>query len=159
MTVTGLFGLRTAGDLFAKARRDLERFEADPLSVDAAFDFYVSAHHIADWLYPDTADREKLAAIRSLPLMKVCGNVANGAKHFQVTRTAPVVVGAREVKGAFAANAFQRGAFQMDALILELDDACGRALGGQHQDALLLARRIVEFWATHPDLQQSTPAT
>jgi hypothetical protein len=48
----GVFELRTPEDLLGKLRVDLKRLEADPLDQYAAFDFFVSASHMPDWLSP-----------------------------------------------------------------------------------------------------------
>jgi hypothetical protein len=38
--------------------RDLERLKADPADSDAAFNFSVTAHHLADWAGKRGSNRE-----------------------------------------------------------------------------------------------------
>ncbi len=46
------FELRTPADLLAKLKADGERLRAEPADSHAAFDFFVTAWHLADWVYP-----------------------------------------------------------------------------------------------------------
>ena len=49
----GFAVLKRAADLVAKLEHDLERIRAAPEDAYAAFDFFVTADHIVDWLLPD----------------------------------------------------------------------------------------------------------
>lgn len=46
------FDLRKPEDLFAKLERDYGQLEENPLSMDAAFNFTVTAHQLGDWRFP-----------------------------------------------------------------------------------------------------------
>jgi len=48
----GLFQLQTARDLLAKLGHDYERLRNSPNDAYVAFDFFVTAEHILDWLHP-----------------------------------------------------------------------------------------------------------
>jgi hypothetical protein len=52
----GFFDLKTAADLRAKLRRDIEKLRAEPTNPDAAFNFFVTALHMLDWIYPKNAN-------------------------------------------------------------------------------------------------------
>ena len=42
--------LETPADLLGKMRHDLDRLEADPSDEYAAWDFFIEAHHIREWV-------------------------------------------------------------------------------------------------------------
>ena len=80
----GIFALSTVDDLFAKARRDLDRLRNDPADSYAAFDFFVTARHIPDWLYPN--DKAKIEHLfRDNYELRLCRHIADQGKHFEVT--------------------------------------------------------------------------
>jgi len=80
----GFATLQSAGDLLQKIRHDHERLRSAPEDVYAAFDFFVSAYHMLDWLHPNEAAARK-AEEEGNVLLQVCSHIANGAKHFQAT--------------------------------------------------------------------------
>ncbi len=49
----GLFSLKTPADLREKLRRDLAKLLDAPLDADAAFNFFITAEHMLDWVYPN----------------------------------------------------------------------------------------------------------
>lgn len=80
----GIFELSTVDDLFAKARHDLGRLRHDPTDSYAAFDFFVTARHIPDWLYPNDKGRIDHLFRENLEL-RVCRHIADQGKHFEAT--------------------------------------------------------------------------
>src|SRR2546423_882387 len=87
MTYSGLFDLLTPADLLAKLRHDLARIESDRLDQYALFDFFVTADHMVDWLYPtDKPGRERERG--NSPLLQLCYHISSGAKHFRATNPA-----------------------------------------------------------------------
>jgi hypothetical protein len=80
----GFFELKKPENLFRKLKRDFERMKSEPLSSDAAFDFFVTAHHMLDWVFPDDKPSQ-VAKENSELLLQVCSHLANGSKHFEAT--------------------------------------------------------------------------
>lgn len=118
---SGFASLQHPADLLAKARSDLDRLRAQPANVYAAFDFFVTAYHILDWLHPEDS-AGKNAEEKSTLLLQICSHIANGAKHFQATADKHKSVSdIRSVSSAFQTNAFQQSAFQIGGLYIELD--------------------------------------
>src|SRR5690348_11422522 len=77
--------LQTPQDLARKVQRDLKRLESSPADVDAAFDFFLTAFHVLDWVHPDSkAEQNRLR--QTEPLLDIIGHLCNGAKHFEATR-------------------------------------------------------------------------
>jgi hypothetical protein len=78
----GFGELQTPGDLVRKLEHDLDRLKNSPQDQYAAFDFFVTAEHIVDWLHP--TDRTAREAMRSSsPLLRITSHIANGVKHFE----------------------------------------------------------------------------
>jgi hypothetical protein len=154
----GLFGLQNPRDLLAKLTHDFERLRSDPTDQYAAFDFFVTAHHMEDWLYPDSKHRnnkQKRTDIeRQFPMLQVCSHIANGSKHFEATaKHHASVVNTRVRSGGFQAGAFQADAFDVGGLVVELDKSVADQLcpGSSTIECLPLARKVLQFWKEHLD--------
>lgn len=80
----GFFDLQTAVDLLGKLEREFRRMQAAPLDVDHAFNFFVTAEHLLDWLYPGRENRRVREKARTGHyLLALVSHIANGSKHFQ----------------------------------------------------------------------------
>lgn len=145
MSNRGLFELRTPVDLLGKAERDLVRLRSNPLDVDAAFDFFVTARHVPDWVEA-YGGRKAGEVFKQHVELRVCRHIADGAKHFLATHTNHrQVSGTSTAPGGFQSNAFQASAYQVGALTIVLDptDPDVSALGPSI-DAVRLAERVVK---------------
>lgn len=60
----GLFQLQTAHELLAKLRHDHERLREAPNDAYVAFDFFVTAEHMLDWVYPGFSRKSQRTAER-----------------------------------------------------------------------------------------------
>lgn len=80
----GFFDLQTPEHLLAKAHRDYLRMCKNYLDTDAAFDFFVTARHVPDWLEADGRGAAASAFARHVQL-RICRHIADGAKHFEAT--------------------------------------------------------------------------
>lgn len=132
--------LQTPKNLLAKLQFDFARIKANPLDVYAAFDFFVTAEHVPDWV------GDKPIKSRE-PLLKVVSHIANGAKHFRATKPKHKSVENVYVrKGAFQAGAFQSDAFDVGDLVIELkgDEV---KLFGSEVSVRILAQMVIEYWA------------
>jgi hypothetical protein len=137
--------LQTPKDLLAKLQSDFERIKANPLDVYAAFDFFVTAEHVPDWVGDKSIKSRE-------PLLKVVSHIANGAKHFRANKlrgTKPIHKSVENVyvrKGAFQAGAFQSDTFDVGGLVIELkgDEV---KLFGSEISVRKLAQKIIEYWA------------
>jgi hypothetical protein len=81
----GFFELGTAESMLKKARRELTRLVAED-SIDHVYNFFVTAYHISDYL--DDSAKE---AIRADPLIMLCADACNKAKHMRLRRSRPDV--------------------------------------------------------------------
>ena len=141
----GLFELQTPADLVKKLRHDLERMTKSPQDQYAAFDFFVTAEHILDWIYPDDrAARESLRS--SSPLLRITSHLANGGKHFQAK-----AVHHRSVTGTakdrYVEDGYVEDGYFEEPLLIYLSEGEAKEMGTPHIDALALGRRVLEFWS------------
>ena len=145
----GFADLQTPRHLLGKLRHDRARMNADPNDICAAFDFFVTADHILDWLYPDApsaSQRQKRQDHRNRErLLQIASHVANGAKHFETVAPHHSSVadlsleqGAFDPR-AFSPRAFSPSAFSMPGVHIRLDD-------GKLVHAFPLADDIIEYW-------------
>ena len=138
----GFFSLRTPRDLAEKLERDFVRLgSAEPTSKDAqyaAFDFFVCAEHLADWVKNESGG--SLTQLRSYRYGALVSHVANGAKHFTVDPDRHTEVNDTFVQtGAFQGNAFQNNAFQTPRLVIRLED-------GTTVSVLDVAQAVLVHW-------------
>jgi len=85
----GLFSLKTSRDLPGKLEHDFKRLRtADPATADAhyaAFDFFVAAEHLLDWISRSIGG--SLSSHRAYSQGPLVSHMANGAEHFRVDTT------------------------------------------------------------------------
>ena len=78
----GLFQLTTPGDLLAKLKHDYQRLLENPKNPYTAFDFFVTAEHMLDWVHPGAAGKNARTAERnSHTILQIVSHLATGAKH------------------------------------------------------------------------------
>jgi hypothetical protein len=138
----GFFSLRTPEDLLRKLQSDFARLrEADPTLAEAqyaAFDFFVTAEHLPDWL-SHTVGGSKTQH-RAYPDGALVSHVANGAKHFHVDVARHKTVRDTDARGGvFDPRMFHRSVFDVPRLVIELES-------GATVDVLDVAERVVAHW-------------
>jgi hypothetical protein len=147
----GLFALQSKKDLLKKLEHDFARLKNNPLDQYAAFDFFVTAYHLLDWVYPDSESGQNTDRRKDIEstnaLLRVCSHLANGAKHFvAMARKHDSVQDAVVQKGAFQADAFDPEAFQTDKLTIQLQGAEATELGCEFIECVRLASKILKYW-------------
>lgn len=152
----GFFELRTASDLLAKLERDLEKLEAAPDSSDLAFNFFVTAESLREWVSPGEANAGlRTREINSSLVLQVCSHIANGAKHFELSPRRHRSVEAAEAQHGmfsgdhFSPEMFPPGFFGGTVLVVELTGDA-RAAFGDEIECVPLARRVLAHWKAHP---------
>jgi hypothetical protein len=151
----GIFELQTAAHLLQKLRYDLARLEQNPLDQYAAFDFFVAAEHLVDWIHPN--DRQAQRAERDgNVLLQVCSHLASGSKHFVTTAKHHQSVDHTGLKeGAFSQEFSD--AFDKSRLEVHLTGEAAMELGDVIW-VVPLARAVLAWWEEHSALQSSRPA-
>ena len=158
----GIFTPNSPQDLLAKLRRDFSKLEADPANADLAFNFFVTANAMLDWLYPGgpgtSGQAQRRQEWNNSVLVQVCDHLASGAKHFRhlAGHHASVRDTARTDnmwgKGFWNPKFWARGFWAGDRLVVHLDGSAAQALGDP-VSAVELAEKILDLWERHRDLQ------
>jgi hypothetical protein len=147
----GLFNLKTPHDLLAKLRHDFARLDANGLDAFAAFDFFVTARHLPEWLYPKERAKQK-ALFKHEVLLRVCAHIADGSKHFETTNKRHLSVKDTVVQKSWIQADFVQADFvQRGGLFVKLDGEAAIAMGAT-VEIRQLARRVLTFWESYPDL-------
>ena len=137
----GFFSLQTPKDLLAKLEVDYERLRVvEATSIDsqyAAFDFFVTAWHMADWVARSTG--RTLGTCRTYADASMVDDLANGAKHFRVDPNRHATVSATGSAGAFDPAIFDSAVFAVARLVVDLAD-------GTTVNVLDLAKRVLDHW-------------
>lgn len=151
----GLFQLRGPEDLRGKLRRDLQRLVGNPLNVDAAFDFFVTAEHMLDWVYPKNVNRLKRKAERGNSiLLSICSHIANGAKHFETEDRHHDSVSSAEPPSGYTPAMYSPHPYTpgdyvgAGRLVVKLQGKAMQAFGPSIE-VLALARKVMEYWEKH----------
>jgi len=148
----GFFDFTSPAGLRNKLHRDFDRLRENPVDQDVAFNFFVTAHSMIDWVYGKRKNPSAKAAALANPLLKACSHLANGAKHFQLDNPRHNSVSRTEATdGAFDPGAFDPGAFHVPRLIVHLDQPVSGHLGSSI-DAVTLAAELIKFWDSSPDV-------
>ena len=87
------FGLTSARDLLAKLRGDAALLEQE-VTTDRAFNFVVTGYSLIDWVKNDPTlpvlAKSAVSGLYADQWLKVCGDLANGCKHFKLTTRTPI---------------------------------------------------------------------
>ena len=134
------YGLKNSRDLYEKLKRDANRLE-EQVSSDAMFDFFITAHHLREWIKHDRAlpreSRKRLTTIERRPEIKMCADIATASKHMSALRRETKI---REVKSrkGFGHGRLGKGPFGNgeEEITIELNtgesinalDFCGKIL-------------------------------
>lgn len=147
----GFGGIKSPHDLLVKLRHDFKRMSANSMDAYAAFDFFVSAHHMLDWLNPNNNTARKAEEVGSI-LMLVCSHLANGAKHFSASNPQHNSVNDITAQDrTFFGGTFFGEAF-FGTLTIQLDGDAAEVFGDEIS-AIDFASKVLDFWEADPRLQ------
>ena len=134
-------------DLLQKLEHDYERMQLDPYDSYAAFDFFVTAEHMLDWLHPDSegggSKRKELRETNEI--LQIVSHIASGAKHFEATAKHHKSVDKLEASPgafdprAFSTEAFDPGAFNFAGITVTLTN-------GKKRHVYDLANQVIKYW-------------
>jgi hypothetical protein len=161
--MTGAFNLSEPKHLLAKLTRELERMRSAPGDVDHAFNFFVTAEAIVDWLHPGNGGRAQRQKLRgSDPLLGVVSHIASGAKHFDQLNPHHTSVkstgrrmghwtGKRLIPSMGPDDMF--GVSRL-VVVVSLSGPSAAKYGNQMTSAIELAEHVIGYWSAPGRLPQ-----
>lgn len=157
----GIFKLNDVSDLLIKLRSEFELLKKEPVNAYTAWNFFVTAEHLLDWLYPGLAGREQRERERKDEvLLQICSHIATGAKHFipeakHHQSVADTGSTGYFPTGWFAKNYFPDG-YNPGVLYVRLEgDARGKL--GKHISVVELADKVLAYWEAHGGIKPKAP--
>jgi hypothetical protein len=133
----GFFELETAQDLYEKLCWEFKNLKAHPQDMRVAFNFFVTAEHIPDWL--------NSKGLKNQPIPKICSNLANGAKHFHAGEKHTAV------KNAWKDRYVEKGCVEegyfLDPLMVEVDQELAAKANLENPiEVQRLAEEVIVYW-------------
>jgi hypothetical protein len=160
----GVFpSLRSPNDLLRKLKHDFDRLSRNRVDQYAAFDFFVTAWHIVDWLFPGDSKKAKEARdqLRNQHcLLQIADHIASGAKHFAELRSRHVSVAGTTHKiisaapGTFAPGTVAPGGVREELYVKLKEDATREF--GDSIEVYDLAKKMLDFWEQYFSASSAT---
>jgi len=101
----------------------------DDRRLDDYHAFFICCFHLKDWLRADpllspTIGPAAEAWLNDVKYLRLCADLANASKHLVIDRKVRIDpnIAVRAVQGAFQADAFQAGAFQVNDEVIVVAD-------------------------------------
>lgn len=143
----GFAELRTSNDLIVKLSHDLVRLKSSPNNQYIAFDFFITAEHIIDWIHPsDKAAREALR--NSSELLRITSHIANGAKHFEAkAKHHQSVTDIKKVR--YAEVDYAEDGYFEDPIIIHLTTNEAVTMGQSVIEVTELAQKVYDYWKSN----------
>ena len=140
-----IYKLSTVRDLFEKLERDATSLR-DEVTSDRMFNFVVTGYSMIDWINndPSVPSSAKTASeIKSLhkdQWLKICGELANAAKHFTLKSRKPITSSAISSQG-YGVGRFGKGGFGVGEEEIEIELNNGTKYG-----AFDLVNGVIDKW-------------
>jgi hypothetical protein len=154
MALAGFFDLKTPMDLLRKLEREYDRWIADPLNGDLAWNFFVTAEHLPDWLARTAPRPLRGLSIhefkQSGQLTRICSHLANGGKHFRPRKEHTAVASTHVQDGWIEEGWVDDDWIEVASLMVDLtpDEADTLQFPSESIRATLLATWLLAFWQT-----------
>lgn len=148
--MAAVFKLQSPQDLFQKLKHERAALNSDPDDSYAAYNFFVTAWHLLDWLYPGDANKPARSKLRkSEPLLQVLDHLASGAKHFEIDPKRHTSVRKTGGPPSWAEIPFGQspGKRPVNANVLYVFlDGPATTRYGSYVSVTDLASKVVDFW-------------
>ncbi len=117
---------------------DLAALQESGQDSRIAFNFFVTAEHLPDWL----GQRQ---VVRKHALLRVVSHLANGAKHFTIDSKRHTAVVATSKDRYFEEDYVESG-YVVEPLLVHLAADEAKELGATVIDAVTLGQKVLAFW-------------
>jgi hypothetical protein len=142
----GFFQLCDPHRLFKKLRYDYDRMLADPLNEFPAWDFFLTANHLVDWIWPSAGTKQHQLDRAADAIPRICEHLADGAKHFILNRAHTAVSALDHIVDGPFDSELDPSSFDTGGLFITLERAEAVELGVERITAQDLARRVLVYW-------------
>ncbi len=149
----GLWGLDSPEALFGKLTRDLARMRAAPRDPDPAFDFFVTAYHMHEWVAQ--GDKALAKTLETDDLILSAGHIATRGKHFSAQAKKWVQLQSTENKAPGPLSVTP--AAMPTALRVVLSEPSLTPLDKTDITAIALAECLLKHWQDILNGRRSTP--
>lgn len=152
----GFGSLQSPKDLLAKLQHDYRLLSDAPGNTYIAYNFFVTAEHMLDWLYPGDrgsgGEKSRTGKRQSEILLRIVSHIANGAKHFHPNpKRHHSVTHVDHSDAPYGHGKYGDGRYGADDLIVTLEGEAA-AKFGVVISALTLAEHVLLYWQSHPPL-------
>ena len=133
--------LSSSRDLFEKLKRDAALLNEE-VTTDQFFNFVITGYSLIDWVRKDPEiTGVDVQALYSNPVLKICGDLANAGKHFELDKRSPVTKSVSSKQG-WGVGRYGRGGYGVgeEEITIELND-------GTQISFLGFVRDVVAVWA------------
>lgn len=147
MAMEGFFDLQTPEHLLHKLEWEYTQWQDHPLNTYRAWNFFVTAEHLPDWIARTGPRIPKGFSINDFKqeksLLRICSHLANGGKHFRPKDEHTSVASTRQQPGWVPP-----GWVELPALMVDLTPNEQRALSSPSAsiEAFSLATDVLAFW-------------
>ncbi len=139
----GFIELRNVDDYWKKLNFDFENLKQDDENVYVAFNFFVTAYHLIDWIFEGQYTEERTVLNRK-PIVKLCNHVANGIKHFETKAKRHNSVDEIK-KDRYIEEGYVAEGYVESPIVIYLDDNMIPEFGESIKIAEL-AEKVMKFW-------------
>jgi hypothetical protein len=132
--------LSSARELFEKLKRDAALLDAE-VTTDRFFNFVITGYSIIDWCKVDpTLSALNVQTLYDDHWLKICGDLANASKHFQLTKRQSITDSASSEQG-YGVGRYGAGGYGVgeESITIRLND-------GTEIDCLDFVREVVNRW-------------
>lgn len=140
----GFVELSTINDYCGKLKYDYNQFKLDGDNVYIAFNFFLTAYHLIDWLFEGKYNDKDRERINKEPIIRICSNIANGIKHFETDKKRHNSIKEIEREKCVEDGYVEQGYFD-EPIMIRLDDTLERQFG-KEIPIIELADRVMDFW-------------
>ena len=135
------FELTTPLQLFQKMEADLIALQESGQDSRIAFNFFVTAEHLPDWL-------GLRGEVRKHALLRIVSNLANGAKHFTINQKYHSSVVATSKDRYFEEDYVEPGYIE-EPLLVHLSQDETNEMGTATIDSVTLGKKVLDFWRSY----------
>ena len=149
--IQGFFELQMPEDLLRKLRHDHEQMRTCPFDPYMAYNFFITAEAMVDWVYPGDKNKKKRISLRKSEwFLQAASDLAIAAKHFDLHAFHNTVDRVFVTAGWFPKNAFPKGSFPKGfmgdgaMMVCLLEGVEGEVK--ERFTAFAIATRVLEYW-------------